>query len=212
LYRFEFDDSLLEALAKAIETAKSAHEGQADKAGKPYFEHVQTVAENVSEIIRSWNEEYDDFLIQAQIVSYLHDVVEDTALTIDDLWKLRIPVECILAIELITKSEDQAYSDYLAKVKQDKLATVVKIADLTHNIDLSRLDVVTPADLAHQEKYIKATEFLKGFTCAKCGKSYPLSNMGEKPARINEILCKPCLEKYEIDYDEYEDWLKRERD
>ena len=205
-------DSLLDDLAKAIETAKSAHEGQVDKAGKPYFENVRIVAENVSEIVRSWNEEYDDFLIQAQIASYLHDVVEDTGLTIDDLWKLQIPVECILAIELLTKSEGQAYSDYLAKVKQDKLATVVKIADLTHNSDLLRLDVVTPADLANHEKYLKALEFLKGFTCAKCGKSYPLRNMGEKPTRINEILCKPCLEKYEIDYDEYEDWLKRERD
>jgi len=212
VYRFEFDDSLLEDLAKAIDIAKSAHEGQVDKADKPYFEHVKTVAENVSEIIRSWNEEYDDFLIQAQIVSYLHDVVEDTSLTIDDLWKLQIPVECILAIEVLTKIKGQDYSDYLAKVKQDKLATVVKIADLIHNSDLSRLDVVTPEDSARHDKYLKAIEFLNGFTCAKCGKSYPLSFQGEKPTRINEILCKPCLENYEIDYDEYEDWLKRERD
>jgi hypothetical protein len=212
MYRFEFDDSLLEDLTKAIEIAKSAHEGQTDKAGKPYFEHVQAVSDKVSEIIRSWNEEYDDFLIQAQIVSYLHDVVEDTSHTIDDLWKLQIPIECILAIEILTKIEGQDYSDYLAKVQLDKLATVVKIADLAHNSDLSRLDVVTPADLERHDKYAKAIEFLNGFTCAKCGKNYPLSNMGEKPTRINEILCKPCLERYEIDYDEYEDWLKRERD
>lgn len=126
MYRFELDDRLLEDLANAIEIAKSAHEGQVDKTGKPYLEHVQVVSEKVSEIVLSWNEEYDDFLIQAQIVSYLHDVVEDTSLTIDDLWKLQIPVECILAIETLTKLEGQAYSDYLAIVKQDKLATAVK--------------------------------------------------------------------------------------
>jgi len=212
MYRFELDDRLLEDLVKAIKLARSAHEGQVDKAGKPYFEHIQAVSEKVSEIVLSWNEEYDDFLIQAQIVSYLHDVVEDTPLSIDDLWKLQIPVECILAIETLTKLEGQAYSDYLAIVKQDKLATAVKIADLTHNSDLSRLEVVTPADVARHDKYVKAIEFLNGFTCKKCGKSYPLSHRGEKPTRINEILCKPCLEQYEIDYDEYEDWLKRERD
>ena len=100
----------------------------------------------------------------------------------------------------------------MAKVKQDKLATVVKIADLNHNSDLSRLEVVTPADMARHDKYFKAIEFLNGFTCAKCRKSYTLSLQGEKPTRIKEILCKPCLEQYEIDYDEYEDWLKRERD
>ncbi len=70
MYRFEFDESLLDDFAKAIEIAKSAHEDQVDKAGKPYFEHVQTVSEKVSEIIRSWNDEYDDFLIKAQIVGF----------------------------------------------------------------------------------------------------------------------------------------------
>jgi len=210
MYHFEFDDSFLEDLKKAIEIAKSAHEGQVDKAGKPYFEHVQTVSELASEIILGWNEEYDDFLYQAKIVGYLHDVVEDTSHTIDDLWKFQVPTDCILAIETLTKSKGQDYNDYLSKVKLDKLATVVKIADLTHNSDLSRLDNVTPADLVQHDKYIKAIKFLTDFTCAKCGKSYPLRHQGEKATRINEILCKPCLEQYEIDYDEYEDWLKRE--
>jgi len=212
MYRFEFDDRLIEDLANAKKIAKSAHEGQVDKAGKPYFEHVQTVSELASEIILSWNEEYDDFLFQAKIVGYLHDVMEDTSHTIDDLRKLELPSECILAIDTLTKRKGQDYNNYLSKVKLDKLAIVVKIADLTHNSDLSRLDSITPADLARHEKYIKAIDFLNDFTCAKCRKSFPLSHQGEKATRINETLCKPCLEQYEIDYDEYEDWLKKDRD
>jgi hypothetical protein len=212
MYRFELGDIHVSDLSMAIEIAKNAHEGQVDKAGKPYFEHVHTVSELASEIILSWNEEFDDFLVQAKIVSYLHDVVEDTSLTIDDLRKLQLPTDCILAIETLTKTKGQDYGDYLSKVKQCKLATIVKIADLTHNSDLSRLDVVTQADLAQHDKYIKAIEFLTDFTCAKCGKSYPLHHQGEKSTRIDEVLCKPCLDQYEIDYDKYEDWLKRERD
>ena len=207
MYHFEFDDRLLEDLKKTIEIAKSAHAGQVDKAGKPYFEHVQTVSELANEIILSWNEEYDDFLIQAQIVSYLHDVVEDTSLTIDDLWKLQVPTDCILAIETLTKRKGQDYNDYLSRVKLNKLATVVKIADLTHNSDLSRLNVVTPADLAQHDKYLKAIDYLSNYTCEKCGLSSNVKNMAEKSTRSNEILCKACLENYEIIYDEFEDFL-----
>ncbi len=212
MYHFEFDDILLEDLKKAIEIAKAAHEGQVDKAGKPYFEHVQTVSELASEIILSWDEEYDDFLIQAQIVSYLHDIVEDTSLTIDDLWKFQVPTDCILAIETLTKKSGQDYWDYLAEVKLDKLAAVVKIADMTHNSDLSRLEEVTPVDLERLDKYQKAIDYLSGFKCEKCGVSGNIIAMGEISTRNNEILCKPCLEKYEIEYDEFEDWLKREMD
>jgi len=164
MYRFEFESDLLKHLEKAIEKAKTAHEGQVDKAGQPYFEHVKTVSEKVSELILSWNEEYDDFLVKAKIVSYLHDVVEDTSLTIDYLRELQLPKDCISAIETLTKTKGQDYDDYLSKVKQCKLATVVKIADLTHNSDLSRLEVVTQADLARHEKYIRAIEFLTGLT------------------------------------------------
>ena len=76
----------------------SAHQGQVDKAGKPYFEHAQAVCEIASDMILSWDEEYDDFLLHAKIVSYLHHVIEDTSMTIEDLWTHKIPIECILAM------------------------------------------------------------------------------------------------------------------
>ena len=207
MYRFELGDIQISDLSKAIEIAKTAHEGQVDKAGKPYFEHVQAVCEIASKMILSWNEEYDDFLVQAKIVSYLHDVVEDTSLTIDDLRKHQIPTDCFLAIETLTKKSGQDYWDYLAEVKLDKLAAVVKIADLTHNSDLSRLEEVTPEDLKRRDKYQKSIDYLSGFRCEKCGVTRSIMDMGEKSTRNNEILCKPCLEKYEIEYDEFEDFL-----
>lgn len=212
MYRFELGEVQISDLSKAIEIARSVHEGQVDKAGKPYFEHVQAVCEIASKMILSRNEEYDDFLVQAKIVSYLHDVVEDTSLTIDDLRKHHIPTDCILAIETLTKKSGQDYWDYLAKVKLDKLATVVKIADLTHNSDLSRFEKVTPEDLKRRDKYLKAIDYLSNYKCKKCGMSSTIMDMGEKSTRSNEILCKTFLEQYEIVYDEFEDWLKGEND
>ena len=160
MYRFELNDIHMEDLSRAIEIAKLAHKGQLDKAGRPYFEHAQAVCEIASDIILSWDEKYDDFLIQAKIVSYLHDVIEDTSLTINDLWGSKVPTDCILAIETLTKKGGQNYWDYLAEVKLNKLATVVKIADLTHNSDLSRLEKVTKEDLARRDKYLKAIDYL----------------------------------------------------
>jgi transcription elongation factor Elf1 len=84
------------------------------------------------------------------------------------------------------------------------------VADMIHNSDLSRLDKVTEEDLFRREKYQKAITFLSEFTCEKCEKTLPLSGMGEKSTRKGEILCQTCLVQYEIDYDEYEDWLKGE--
>ncbi len=102
--------------------------------------------------------------------------------------------------------------DYLAEVKLDKLATVVKIADLTHNSDLSRFEKVTKEDLARRDKYLKAIDYLSSYKCAKYGMFSTIKDMADKSTRSNEILCKPCLDDYEIACDEFEDWLKGESD
>ncbi len=197
-------------LTEAVEIARIAHKGQVDKAGQPYFQHVQAVSEIVSKMILSWAEESDDFLVNAKIVSYLHDVLEDTSLTIEDLWDYKVPTDCILAVEILTKKSGQDYWNYVSGLKLNKLAAIVKIADMTHNSDLSRLGEVSADDLARREKYLKAIEFLSSLKCTKCGRSFSIKSMGEKSTRVNEILCKPCLAKYEVAYDDYEDWLKRD--
>ena len=206
----DIDQYWNESLNQARCLAQVSHAGQVDKAGKPYLVHVETVSRTVGDLISGWYGLSDDFSVKARIVGYLHDIIEDTEMTVDDLWKNKIPTDCILAIEAITKIEGEAYQDYLMKVKRCKLAAVVKVADMIHNSDLSRLDKVTEEDLFRREKYQKAITFLSEFTCEKCEKTLPLSGMGEKSTRKGEILCQPCLVQYEIDYDEYEDWLKGE--
>jgi len=189
--------NLTNSLSKARLLAQFAHDGQVDKAGKPYFMHIEMVSRTVGDLISSWQQPSYAFLLQARIVGYLHDVVEDTEITIADLRKHEIPTDCIRAIEVITKVEGVAYQNYLEKVKRYKLASVVKIADMMHNSDLSRLDHITEEDLARKEKYLKAIAFLSEFTCERCGRILSLSVMGEKSTRTGGILCQNCLDQYE---------------
>ncbi len=114
-----------ESLNRARRLAQVSHAGQVDKAGKPYFVHVETVSRTVGDLISGWYGMSDDFSVKARIVGYLHDVIEDTEMTVDDLWKNKIPTDCILAIEAITKIEGESYQDYLMKVKRCKLAAVL---------------------------------------------------------------------------------------
>ncbi len=140
--------------------AQEAHAGQVDKSGKPYFLHVETVSRTVADLIRDQELGSEMFSLKAQIVGYLHDIIEDTDITPEDLRGYAIPPDCILAIEAITKNDGLSYQDYLVRVRSNKLATVVKIADMMHNSDLSRLDYVTIKDLTRREKYQKAIMFL----------------------------------------------------
>lgn len=132
---------------KAYEIARNAHFGQKDKAGVDYIKHPETVANLVQ------TDEH-------KIVAYLHDVVEDTALTLDDLMRHGFPNRIISAVDTLTKKNGQSYQSYLELVKRNDLAKVVKLADLQHNSDLSRLKTVEPKDVERQEKYRRAIKFL----------------------------------------------------
>ena len=137
----------------------------------------------------------------------MHDIVEDTDITIEALWAYKVPTDCILAIEKLTKSKDVPYQEYLLGIKRCKLAAVVKVADMTHNSDLTRLKLVTEEDRARQKKYLDAIEYLSSFKCDYCHRELPLSYMGEKATRVGEILCEHCLDKYEQDHDVYEEYI-----
>lgn len=132
-------------IAEAI--ARKAHAGQVDKAGKPYIEHPAHVAASV---------EGD----KAKAVAWLHDVVEDTDTTFDNLAAQGIDDEVIEALRLLTHDKVVPYMDYVAKVKTNELARTVKLADLAHNSDLSRLPTVTDTDLKRVEKYRAAIALL----------------------------------------------------
>ncbi len=132
-------------IAKFI--AIQAHEGQLDKAGKPYIEHPRTVADAVEDDV-------------AKAVAWLHDVVEDTSMTFDDLQAAGIASEVINHLRLLTHDKSVPYMEYIAALKNDPVAREVKLADLRHNSDLSRLNTITDKDRERLAKYQQAMELL----------------------------------------------------
>ena len=131
---------------KAIKLAYEAHKDQYDKSGLPYITHPLHLAEYM-------DDEY------TTVTALLHDVVEDTDITLDDLAK-EFPEEVIEAIKLLTHQKDIPYMDYVAKIKTNDIAKTVKIADLEHNSNLTRLNHITDKDLDRIIKYQKALKLL----------------------------------------------------
>jgi len=139
-------DQLLEL---AIKVATQAHKGQLDKGGNPYILHPQAVAAALLDSTEN------------KIVAYLHDVVEDTEITLEDLKEMGFTYRIVNSIRILTKSKDISYEDYLKSVKKDSNAWHVKMADIKHNMDISRIPEPTAKDFARIEKYKKALAFLE---------------------------------------------------
>lgn len=132
---------------QALAIAEDAHKGQVDKAGVAYIQHPLYVASLVEGEL-------------AKTIALLHDVVEDSAWTLEDLRMEGLPEEVVQAVGILTKNRDESYKEYLMHVKQNPLARQVKLADLQHNSDLSRLTTVTEIDRKRAEKYRQAIAFL----------------------------------------------------
>lgn len=134
---------------KAAEIAYRAHAGQKDKAGMPYIFHPCYVAERMRD--------------EATVcVALLHDVAEDTCVTLEELAK-EFPEPMVQALRLLTREKDTDYFDYVYKIKANPIARAVKIADLRHNCDLTRLERGTPQyekAAIRREKYKKALAIL----------------------------------------------------
>ena len=131
---------------KALKISFDAHKDQVDKSGMPYVYHPFHLAEQM-------DDEY------STCVALLHDVVEDTNITLEELSK-EFPKEVVDAIAMMTHDDNVPYLDYVAKIKQNPIAAKVKLADLKHNSDLTRLDKVDDKALERVEKYKKAIEIL----------------------------------------------------
>ena len=132
---------------KALKLCFAAHRDQTDKSGMPYVFHPFHLAEQMTD-------EY------TTTVALLHDVVEDTGLTFDDLAAEGFPEEVISALKLLTHDVKVEYMDYVARIKDNPIAKAVKLADLKHNSDTSRLDSVDEKALKRVEKYSKALKLL----------------------------------------------------
>lgn len=131
---------------RALQIMFEAHKKQIDKSGMPYVFHPYYVAEQM-----------DDE--KSTIVALLHDVIEDTDMTLNDLQGF--DDEIIEAIDLLTRKEEQSYNQYIKDISSNELATKVKIADLKHNSDLTRIDHPTQIDMDRVQKYSRSIKKLK---------------------------------------------------
>ena len=134
---------------KALKLCFEAHKNQADKSGLPYVFHPFHVAEQMTDE-------------KTTIVALLHDVIEDTSYTLQDLRNLGFDEDVLGALELMTHDKNVPYMDYVAKIKGNAIAKTVKLADLSHNSDLIRLDEINEAALNRVEKYKAAIKLLSG--------------------------------------------------
>jgi len=163
----DFNLTMLRLKETCFTIAVQAHQGQPDKANQPYILHPLTVSAALTHPpTQSVLKRFVPFLSEeekmlAQCIALLHDVIEDTSVTYDDLIsKYQLPKNIADAVLLLTKTEDEDYFLYLKRVKVNKLARVVKLSDLLHNSDLSRLKRIKEKDIQRRLKYLKAMLYL----------------------------------------------------
>jgi GTP diphosphokinase / guanosine-3',5'-bis(diphosphate) 3'-diphosphatase len=137
-----------EELNKAYEIASMAHKNQKDKGGIEYINHPVAVSTLVGSL-------------EEKIVALLHDVIEDTRVTLEELKSFGFNDNVIAAIDAISKKAGESTDDYMNRVKNNKLACSVKKADLLHNMDISRLKVVNKKDLERFDKY----QYIYNYLC-----------------------------------------------
>lgn len=135
-------------LERAIAIAALAHEGQVDKAGAPYVLHPLRV------MLACQTPE-------ARIAAVLHDVVEDTAITLEELEGEGFPAEVLEAVAALTKREGEDYEAFIRRVAPNPIAREVKLADLRDNSDLSRIAEPTERDRERIKKYKRAIAYLE---------------------------------------------------
>lgn len=133
---------------KAMKLCFKAHKDQVDKSGMPYVFHPFHVAEQMTDEATT-------------IVALLHDVVEDTDYTLEDIAAEGFGKDILEAVALMTHEDDIPYLDYVAKLKENPIARAVKLADLAHNSDLSRIGEIDEETKQRLEKYKKAKAILE---------------------------------------------------
>ena len=126
----------------AMRIAYEAHKGQVDKSGMPYIFHPYHLAEQMTDET-------------ATCVALLHDVAEDTDMTFEDLRELGISDRVIESLALLTHDKSVSYADYINSIKEsgDKVAIAVKLADLHHNSDISRFELIDEKAVKSCERY-----------------------------------------------------------
>lgn len=144
----------MSTLERAIEIAAKAHAGVTDKSGQPYILHPL----RVMLAVRTTDE---------RMAAVLHDVVEDTGVTLEDLRSERFPASVIEAIDALTKREGESRMDAARRAADNDVACQVKLADVSDNLDLTRITDPQPHDIERLEEYRVVRGFL--LSCARPG-------------------------------------------
>ena len=131
----------------AMKLCFERHGKQVDKCGIPYPFHPFHVAESMTDE-------------KTTCVALLHDILEDTDTTKEELIGLGFPADVVEAVCMMTHEDSVPYMDYVRQIKTNPMARAVKISDLKHNSDISRLNTVTEEDLKRVEKYREALDIL----------------------------------------------------
>ena len=131
------------SLEKAIGLAVTAHKGQKDKAGGPYILHPLRVMFRMDSVI-------------GMIAAVLHDVVEDTKVTLEDLRHEGFSEEVVSTVACLTRKSDESYDAFIDRIKDKPMARKIKLADLEDNMDIRRVTEVGKKDLERLERYHRA--------------------------------------------------------
>lgn len=132
---------------RAYALAKKAHLGQKDKGGNDYIEHPKAVASMMDTDIE-------------KAVAYLHDVVEDTKISFDDLKEYGFPNQIIEAVKALTKQKNESYDVYIDRVIKNPIAKKVKLVDMKHNSDITRIKNPSQKDYDRCQKYLDKIQYL----------------------------------------------------
>jgi (p)ppGpp synthase/HD superfamily hydrolase len=146
-----------QVLATAVALAADRHKGQYDKGGMPYILHPLKVMHYLKT---------DDLELMA--IAVLHDVVEDTDTTFEELKSLGMTDRIIEALKLLTKQKGQTFEDYLLGILSNFDTIRVKLADVRHNSDIRRLKGITEKDVARMRKYQEMYTRLKAAYAEHC--------------------------------------------
>ncbi|MCR5704216.1 MAG: GTP pyrophosphokinase [Eubacterium sp.] len=132
---------------KAMKLMFEKQKNQVDKSGLPYIFHPFHVAEQMKNEVTT-------------IVALLHDLLEDTEVTVAELEQMGFTKEVTDALKTLTRTKTENYFDYIRRIGENPVARAVKIKDLEHNMDLTRLEQISERDLERLEKYKKSYQYL----------------------------------------------------
>ncbi len=155
VFYVNIEDMIMQNMLKKAEAiARKAHEGQYDKGGRPFIGHPESVSSAC-------------LTEKAKITGWLHDVVEDTEMTMEEIRSYGFDEDVMEALKCVTKTEQYDENEYYTAIRNNPVAREVKLADLTHNMDLSRIPDDAPEDfrkkmIKKRDNYMRYYTYLTG--------------------------------------------------